>query len=192
MHDATVTKSQEDQEAVARNRARQTEWYGEPLNDRFRRLLKRLGTSQMELAAMLGLSAPMLSQLMSGQRAKIGNPAVLARLQEVEALVASTDFDRLAVADREAALERVRSHQPSTRTALRLNGPEVLTGPRADPAAAVHAVLRAVASAAEIESAAELLAQRYPGLAEVLRVYGNGRTSDAREHFRATVGLSAL
>ncbi len=192
VHDATVAKSQEDQEAVARNQARQMEWYGEPLSDRFRRLLTRLGTSQLELSAMLGLSAPMLSQLMSGQRAKIGNPAVLARLQEVEALVASPDFDRLTIADREAALERVRSHQPSTRTALRLNGPEVLTGPRADPAAAVHAVLRAVASAAEIESAAELLANRYPGLAEVLRVYGNGRTSDAREHFQATVGPPTL
>lgn len=192
VHDSPVTKPQEDQDVVERNRARQTEWYGEPLNDRFRRLLMRLTMSQMELAAMLGLSAPMLSQLMSGQRAKIGNPAVLARLQEVEALVGSSDFDRLTVADREAALERVRSHQPSTRTALRLNGPEVLTGPRADPAAAVHAVLRAVASAAELESAAELLAEQYPGLAEVLRVYGNGRTSDAHEHFKATVTLPPL
>ncbi|GCD92628.1 helix-turn-helix domain-containing protein [Embleya hyalina] len=186
-----MTKAPGDQEAIARNRARQTQWYGEPLQDRFRRLLGRLGASQLELAALLGLSAPMLSQLMSGQRAKIGNPAVLSRLQEVEALVASADFERLPDADRVVALERIRSHQPSTRTALRLNGPEVLTGPAADPAVSVQAVLRAAASAAEIEAAAELLAAEHPGLAEVLRVYGNGRTADAREHFRAVVPLSS-
>ncbi len=186
-----VTEPHKDpiQDVTERNRSRQTQWYGEPLNDRFRRLLQRLSTSQMELAAVLGLSAPMLSQLMSGQRAKIGNPAVLSRLQEIELLVADPDFDRLTEQERQAALNRIRAHQPSSRTALRLNGPEVSAGPRFDPAAAVHAVLRAAASAAEIEAAATLLVARYPGLAEVLRVYGNGRTSDARDHFNATVSL---
>ena len=33
----------------------------------------------------LGVSAPMLSQLASGQRAKIANPAVLVRLQALRA-----------------------------------------------------------------------------------------------------------
>jgi transcriptional regulator with XRE-family HTH domain len=182
-----VIEPEEVPDVVVRNRARQTEWYGEPLNERFRRLLHHLSSSQLELAAVLGLSAPMLSQLMSGQRAKIGNPAVLARLQEVETLVADGHFEQLSQADRRAALERVRAHQPSTRTVLRLNGPEVLTRPGFDPAAAVHAVLRAVASAAEIEAAASALAEQHPGLAEVLRIYGNGRTSDAQEHFAATV-----
>jgi len=57
-------------DAVTRNVERQIEWYGEPLGDRFGRLLARLSLSQAQLAGVLGLSAPMLSQLMSGQRSK--------------------------------------------------------------------------------------------------------------------------
>jgi transcriptional regulator with XRE-family HTH domain len=67
-------------DAVSRNRARQVEWYGESLGDRLGRLRHHLGLSQAALAQALGLSAPMLSQLISAQRAKIGNPAVLGRL----------------------------------------------------------------------------------------------------------------
>ncbi|HZE01436.1 MAG TPA: helix-turn-helix transcriptional regulator, partial [Pseudonocardiaceae bacterium] len=48
--------------------------------DRVRRLVIAFNVSQAQLAEVLGLSAPMLSQLMSGRRAKIGNPAVLAAL----------------------------------------------------------------------------------------------------------------
>ena len=60
-------------------------WYGEPLGELFRRLIADLGLNQSRLAAVLGLSAPMLSQLMSGQRAKIGNPDVAQRLQALQA-----------------------------------------------------------------------------------------------------------
>ncbi len=74
----------DDQRAVARNVARQREWYGEPLGDRVRRLVVAFNVSQAQLAEVLGLSAPMLSQLMSGRRAKIGNPAVLARMVMLE------------------------------------------------------------------------------------------------------------
>ena len=42
------------------------------------------GLSQRALAQTLGLSAPMLSQLASGQRIKIGSPAVYARLVMLE------------------------------------------------------------------------------------------------------------
>lgn len=62
------------QEATARARELQRNWYGEPLGALFRRLIDDLGLNQARLAGVLGLSAPMLSQLMSGQRAKIGNP----------------------------------------------------------------------------------------------------------------------
>ena len=59
----------EEQEAVARNLAQQREWYGEPLGDRVRRLVVAFDVSQAQLADVLGLSPPMLSQLMSGRRA---------------------------------------------------------------------------------------------------------------------------
>jgi hypothetical protein len=46
-------------------------------------------------------------------------------------------------------------------------------------------VLRSVASAAEIEQAARSLAPGHPHLAEFLRVYGTGRTSEAVAHYEA-------
>src|SRR5262245_22418237 len=74
----------DEQLAVARNVSLQREWYGESLGDRVRRLVVAFDVSQAQLAEVLGLSAPMLSQLMSGRRAKIGNPAVLARMVMLE------------------------------------------------------------------------------------------------------------
>jgi len=66
---------------LARNRGRQRELYGAPLGDRLRRLTAELGITQGRLAQTLGVSPAMLSQLASARRVKIGDPAVLARLQ---------------------------------------------------------------------------------------------------------------
>ncbi|CAM5363955.1 hypothetical protein SCALM49S_04514 [Streptomyces californicus] len=49
------------QEATARARELQRSWYGEPLGALFRRLIDDLGLNQARLAAVLGLSAPMLA-----------------------------------------------------------------------------------------------------------------------------------
>ncbi|MEV4005487.1 helix-turn-helix domain-containing protein [Actinomadura sp. NPDC049753] len=192
------------EDTIARNRALQTEWYGEPLGDRVRPLLGRLGMSQSGLAGVLGLSAPMLSQLMSGQRAKISNPAVLHRLMAVEDLVAAPGFDALTAAGVQARLEEIKAESAATTSGMRgaVSG-RVPAGPApssleraaereggrgaAEPARLVQALLREVASAAEIEAAAGLIADRFPDLAEVLRVYGAGRTSEAEEHFARTV-----
>lgn len=48
----------------------------------------------------------------------------------------------------------------------------------------LQAVLRATASAAELLSAAERLETTHPGIAELLRVYGAGRTNEAVAHYR--------
>jgi transcriptional regulator with XRE-family HTH domain len=74
----------EEQKIVQRNLELQRQWYGEPLGDRVRRLVVAFDVSQANLADVLGISAPMLSQVMSGRRAKIGNPSVLARLIMLE------------------------------------------------------------------------------------------------------------
>ena len=65
---------------VAQGREQQRELYGAPLGDRVRRLTAALGISQARLARTLGISPAMLSQLVSGRRVKIGDPAVLARM----------------------------------------------------------------------------------------------------------------
>ncbi|SNR51415.1 helix-turn-helix domain-containing protein [Actinomadura mexicana] len=188
------------EDTIARNRALQAEWYGEPLGERVRPLLGRLGMSQSGLAGVLGLSAPMLSQLMSGQRAKISNPAVLHRLMAVEDLVAGPGFDALTAAGIQARLEEIKAESAATTSGMRgavsgrVPAGPVPAGPEggaeraaAEPARLVQALLREVASAAEIEAAAGLVADRFPDLAEVLRVYGTGRTSEAEAHFARTV-----
>ncbi|WP_207938948.1 helix-turn-helix domain-containing protein [Actinomadura darangshiensis] len=188
------------EDTVARNRALQTEWYGEPLGDRVRPLLGRLGLSQSGLAGVLGLSAPMLSQLMSGQRAKISNPAVLHRLMAVEDMVAAPAFGALAPAEIKERLAEIKADPAATTSGIRMAASErapvarpAHTGEQqagrgpADPARLIQVLLREVASAAEIEAAAGLIADRYPELAEVLRVYGTGRTSEAEAHFVRTV-----
>jgi transcriptional regulator with XRE-family HTH domain len=137
---------------VRRNLAAQREWYGEPLGDRVRRLLVAFGISQGALAAVLGVSPPMLSQLMRGRRAKIGNPAVLARLVTLERKFLVPDVAAGSPEAMLAALDEVRRSRPSvTRGTLPLNE---------------------VAEPAELLAAAELLQGRFPRLAAVLRRAG--------------------
>ncbi|MCP3803695.1 helix-turn-helix domain-containing protein [Allokutzneria sp. A3M-2-11 16] len=170
-------------DVVARNQRLQEEWYGEQLGAKVRRLLPPLGLSQSAFAEVLGLSAPMLSQLMSGQRAKISNPAVLSRLLAVQALVTDPGFDRLPQGELRERIAEIRADAPPTSATLRLStGTQPL-----DPVPAIQALLRALASAAEIEAAAARLESEAPGLAEFLRVYGNGRTDHAREHYANTL-----
>lgn len=155
----------DDNGFVARNIALQREWYGEPLGDRVRRLVVTFDMSQASLAGVLGLSPPMLSQVMSGRRAKIGNPAVFARLIMLERLAARP---AVAAGDREAvrqALEEVRESKPSaTNEALTT---EALRGGVGEEAAFV--VLRAIAGSADLAAAAATLEGQHRGLAQLLR-----------------------
>jgi len=166
-------------EVVARNRRQQTEWYGEPLGERVRRLVERLDLSQTAFADILGLSAPMLSQLMSGHRAKISNPAVLSRLLAVETLVTGPDFELLPAREVRDRLDAIRQDATPASTTTRI---PITPAAPADPVVVIQALLRAAASATEIESAAALLEADFPELATVLRTYGNGRTAEARAH----------
>ncbi|MDL4772194.1 MULTISPECIES: helix-turn-helix domain-containing protein [Thermomonosporaceae] len=198
------------EDTIVRNRALQTEWYGEPLGDRVRRLLDRLGLSQSGLAGVLGLSPPMLSQLMSAQRAKISNPVVLNRLLAAEELACGPEFDALPAAEVKERLRTIRAEVAATTSGVRMatsdqasNARPVAVGaaagasgggrPAAGPAGEstarqVQALLREVASATEIEAAAGLIDTDFPELAEILRIYGNGRTSEAEAHFLRTLG----
>ncbi len=151
----------EEQLTVARNVALQREWYGEPLGDRVRRLVVAFDVSQAQLAAVLGLSPPMLRQLMSGRRAKIGNPAVLVRMVMLERRVLTPDVASGDPAAIRAALEEVRDSRPTLRRdtlPVEEHGDEVLV-----PG------LRKVAGPAELAAAADLRPERFPLLAGLLR-----------------------
>jgi len=144
-----------DPQTVDAGRRQQAQLYGEPLGDLGRRLMSAFGITQGRLAEVLGLSAPMLSQLMSGQRVKIGNPAVVGRLQALLDLA-----DRAASAEGgsvAAELDRIRASSSP------------LTGPAA--VAQDDRVLSALARVEppdQLAAAADVLRERWPRLAEVL------------------------
>lgn len=150
-------------DVVARNLAQQREWYGEPLGDRVRRLVVAFAVTQSQLAEVLGISAPMLSQVMSGRRAKIGNPAVLARMVMLERRVLTPGVasgDRRALVE---ALEEVRASRP----AVARGGLPVRDRP--GESISVLSGLRELADPDELMEAARLIGPRFPALAQLLR-----------------------
>src|ERR687893_1462199 len=157
----------EEQLTVTRNVALQREWYGEPLGDRVRRLVVAYAVSQAQLAEVLGLSPPMLSQLMSGRRAKIGNPAVLARMVMLERRVLTPEVASGDSAAIRAALQEVRDSRPTV---------SCDTLPvEEDSEAVLVPGLRRLADTAELAAAAGLLQEGFPLLAGLLlRAAGAG------------------
>ncbi|RTL64871.1 MAG: XRE family transcriptional regulator [Pseudonocardiaceae bacterium] len=105
-----MTDERSEAERIAAARERQRELYGEPVGERVRRITGGLGVTQGRLARALGLSPAMLSQLVSGRRVKIGDPAVLGRLMLLDARVPPTPPSK-AVAD--ALLADVGAARPS-------------------------------------------------------------------------------
>jgi transcriptional regulator with XRE-family HTH domain len=157
----------EEHEIVQRNRALQRQWYGEPLGDRMRRLVVAFRISQAQLAEVLGISAPMLSQVMSGRRAKIGNPSVLARMVMLERKVL---VPGVVAGDSEAiqqALDDVRHARPAVgRDTLPLAHH---AGKPQQGEETTLRRLRAAARPGELQQAAALLDKQFPALARLLR-----------------------
>lgn len=123
---------------IALNTAAQRELYGAPLGELCHEVMVALGMTQGRLAEVLGISAPMLSQLMSGRRVKIGNPAAVHRLQAL--LELAPQAQALGAPELAARVEAVRGEAP-TLTTTRVA--ETLTGQ-----------LRAVADPAQLRAAA--------------------------------------
>lgn len=167
---------------VEANRVAQQQLYGEPLADVFGRLMGAFGYTQGALAATLGISAPMLSQLMSANRVKIGNPAVVLRLQALQDLAHRVGAGEVEPEEVEEALTAIRtvSGQWTRSEALAATQPS-----DDDVVATLRQLLRAVASGQELRAAVDLLSTDHPGLAQLLEAYGLGSGTAAREHLRA-------
>jgi transcriptional regulator with XRE-family HTH domain len=167
-------------EQIERNRHRQADLYGEPLGDMFRRVADTLGLNQAKLSDIIGISRPMMSQLMNAQRVKIGNPAVLQRVQALSSLaddVIQHAMGPSELAERLADVAKVTGAFSTTTQAVTA----------IDPRAAVRIIqglLRHTASGAELLVVADKLESDHPALAEALRVYGLGRTDTAVDHYR--------
>ncbi len=166
----------EDVNTIRRNVAQQREWYGEPLGDRVRRLVVAFDVSQGQLADALGISRPMLSQLMSGRRAKIGNPVVLARMMMLEHRVLTPGVASGDPTSIRLALEEVRHSRPTVgRSTIdideRTDDSEDTRGDGGEPGREQYALpaLRRAAGPDELEEAADTLDRRFPQLAGLLR-----------------------
>ncbi|WP_229051718.1 helix-turn-helix domain-containing protein [Aeromicrobium sp. Leaf350] len=166
---------------VESNRAAQREIYGAPLGDVLGRCREVLGLNQSQLAAVLGISAPMLSQVMSGQRIKIGNPSAVRRLQVMVEVLDDVASGAVGVSDALARIDDAgASGEALTGTARRVSA--------RDTAGAVQAVFRGVAAATDHLGAADLLEESHPAIAELLRTYGAGSLDDAVAHLSRTDG----
>ena len=152
----------EDPKIVQRNLALQREWYGEPLGDRVRRLVRAFNISQAYLADVLGISAPMLSQVMSGRRAKIGNPSVLARLIMLERKVLIPDVASGKPDAMKQAMDDVRDSRPQV-------GRDVLPVDGSSDANTAVAALRNILSSNDLLTAAYLVDEDFPELSDLLR-----------------------
>ena len=168
-----------ESEQAARNRQAQAQMYGEPLSVIIGRIAETLNVSQARVAEVLGLSAAMLSQLCSGQRTKIGNPAVVERLRALDDLANRASHGQVSIGDLPRELEAVRAVVGTVSRSTPVST-------ELDDASRVRFLqnfFRAVASAEEVLGSAELLQKRYPALADLLRAYGAGRTDSALDHY---------
>ena len=141
------------------NLARQRTLYGRTLGERFADVREAYGLSQRALADTLGISAPMLSQLASGRRIKIGNPAVHARLVMLEG--------RAGESDPAAVVAQVRASDPVLTT----------QGLTADPVGDLPARLARLSDVEGLRAAAAAArGAGAPRLAAVLDQAGEDRT----------------
>lgn len=132
--------------------------YGASLAQLTGDVMASFGLSQAALARILGLSAPMLSQLISGHRVKIGNPAAVHRLQALVALAPRSAA--LSASELEARLDAIRGEQAT------------ITEPAVGRSAADE--LRRLAPPEELARLADLTTA--PALAAYLRGVAQGQT----------------
>lgn len=140
---------------------RQVDLYGLSWSERLHRLMAAYGLTQGRLAAVIGLSAPMVSQLISGQRVKISNPAVYGRVVRLEELAGSPGVQAGDPAEIARVLAEVRSATPTltTSTAPARRPQDREQAIRHLAAVAAPALLRTAAGAVAGTELAEMLEQ---------------------------------
>ena len=200
-------------EQTAHNLQQQVELYGEPLGEVVRRITGGLGMTQGGLAQVIGLSAPMLSQLVSAQRVKIGNPAVVSRLRAVSELTDLAVAGGIEPEHIAHELDGIRAAtgaytRPTTAHLARSAAPGQPTAPAAGqpidpparflrpttypgelpPSPSARSVVREIQDLFRAVASAEEIQQaaaavESPAIAELLLAYGTGRTADALAHY---------
>lgn len=107
------------EDRLAQNRRLQRELYGQTLHDRLRTVMALYSIPQKRLAEVLGVSAPMLSQLMSARRVKMGNPRAHERMVALEQRAAEHGVAPLPPEVATAITTRIAAQEVSDTTHLR-------------------------------------------------------------------------
>lgn len=164
-------------EAVAQIRARQVALYGEPLQAVLGRCAHSLHLTQAKMSELLGISAPMLSQLINGHRIKIGNPTAAQRLQWMIQIAQQVDEGEMTHAE---AMQQLQQNAQATDI---FNQPSPVSVRRTRHLAVdVQEMCRVLASAADFLEAADTIRPNHPEIAEFLSVFGAERTDRAIEY----------
>jgi hypothetical protein len=121
-HDMMPGSEMPDADADESRRELQSELYGEPLAELFARLRATYRISDSRLAAVIGISTPMLAQLTTGERTKISNPAVHGRLQRLDELARAPEVQAGDPARLLATLNEVAVATPLRTTRERVGG----------------------------------------------------------------------
>lgn len=129
---------------------RQVDIYGFSWADRLGALMATYRLSQARLAAVIGLSPPMVSQLISGQRVKISNPAVYGRVVRLEELAQSPAVLSGTVTDIDHMLADVTASAPMLTTVA----VPVAGQPAPEGREQVVAFLTGIATAADLRATA--------------------------------------
>lgn len=161
-------------------RAQQAALYGAPLADVLGQCGATLGLNQAGIARLLGISAPMLSQLINARRIKIANPVAAARLTRMVTLASDVREGRLTVV---AALGQLEADN-----ATEISATTLTTHLHRTTASQVQELFRATASASDYLRAAELVRPLSTEIADLLQVFGAERL-DRAEAFVRSRGL---
>lgn len=161
---------------VAQIRARQVALYGEPLQAVLGRCAQSLFLTQARMSELLGISAPMLSQLINGHRIKIGNPAAAQRLQWMVQIAQQVDEGTLSIGE---AMDQLKENAESPAAFRAL--PTVARRER-HVAIEIQELCRLTACASDFLEAAAQLRKTYPEIAEFLTVFGTERADRAVEY----------
>lgn len=127
--------------------------YGQTWADRLGRLLAAYRVPQARLAAVIGLSPPMVSQLISGHRVKIANPAVYGRVVRLEELLVTPGVQ----AGDPAVLQRVLDEVAASSPALTTTGAAASPPDRSARRALVVGELVELADAPTLRAAASVV-----------------------------------
>jgi len=173
----------------------QVDIYGETWADRLGRLLRAYNLSQAKLASVIGLSAPMLSQLISGQRVKISNPAVYGRIVQLEEQLSAPSMHASDPVQRARVLAEITASNPSLTTRSgdsSLQTTVSAPAPTPDARPAVPAMPGSAAKSVDERLTALTVLARAAGAAELRRVAASAEALGARELARLLAAAADL